>query len=71
MIRLPYWRLQGPGAVVRRARCSDLSLKPVPPSSRQALKDREEAVRNGKLTTIIFIRDKNSKGQVRAVWRIP
>ncbi len=29
----------------------------------QALKDREEAVRNGKLTTIIFIRDKNSKGQ--------
>ncbi|MEW5305651.1 MAG: hypothetical protein WDW36_008177 [Sanguina aurantia] len=29
----------------------------------QALKDREEAVRNGKLTTIIFIRDTNSKGQ--------
>eukprot|EP00197_Chlamydomonas_leiostraca_P012286 CAMPEP_0202869638 /NCGR_PEP_ID=MMETSP1391-20130828/12562_1 /ASSEMBLY_ACC=CAM_ASM_000867 /TAXON_ID=1034604 /ORGANISM="Chlamydomonas leiostraca, Strain SAG 11-49" /LENGTH=227 /DNA_ID=CAMNT_0049549975 /DNA_START=164 /DNA_END=844 /DNA_ORIENTATION=+ len=29
----------------------------------QALKDREEAVRNGKLTTIIFIRDKNTKGQ--------
>ncbi|KAG2427075.1 hypothetical protein HXX76_012589 [Chlamydomonas incerta] len=29
----------------------------------QALKDREEAVRNGKLTTIVFIRDKNSKGQ--------
>jgi hypothetical protein len=29
----------------------------------QALKDREEAVRNGKLTTIIFIRDKNAKGQ--------
>lgn len=29
----------------------------------QALKDREEAVRNGKLTTIIFIRDKNVKGQ--------
>eukprot|EP00983_Pelagomonas_calceolata_P027357 859505-Pelagomonas_calceolata.AAC.2 len=29
----------------------------------QALKDREEAVRNGKLTTIIFIRDVNSKKQ--------
>lgn len=29
----------------------------------QALKDREEAVRNGKLTTIVFLRDKNSKGQ--------
>uniref|UniRef100_A0A7S0VHL9 Cilia- and flagella-associated protein 299 n=1 Tax=Polytomella parva TaxID=51329 RepID=A0A7S0VHL9_9CHLO len=29
----------------------------------QALKDREEAVRNGKLATIIFLRDKNSKGQ--------
>lgn len=29
----------------------------------QALKDREEAVRNGKLTTIVFIRDKNAKGQ--------
>lgn len=29
----------------------------------QALKDREEAVRNGKLTTIIFIRDKNTKSQ--------
>lgn len=29
----------------------------------QALKDREEAVRNGKLTTIIFIRDKNTKAQ--------
>ena len=29
----------------------------------QALKDREEAVRNGKLTTIIFIRDRNVKGQ--------
>mmetsp|Transcript_15759 Transcript_15759/g.46582 ORF Transcript_15759/g.46582 Transcript_15759/m.46582 type:complete len:239 (-) Transcript_15759:358-1074(-) len=29
----------------------------------QALKDREEAVRNGKLTTIIFVRDKNAKGQ--------
>jgi hypothetical protein len=29
----------------------------------QALKDREEAVRNGKLTTIVFIRDKNEKGQ--------
>ena len=33
----------------------------------QALKDREEAVRNGKLTTIVFIRDNNEKGQeVRA-----
>jgi hypothetical protein len=30
---------------------------------KQALKDREEAVRNGKLTTIVFIRDKNSKEQ--------
>ncbi|KAL6756725.1 hypothetical protein V8C86DRAFT_2643583 [Haematococcus lacustris] len=29
----------------------------------QALKDREEAVRNGKLTTIIFIRDRNAKAQ--------
>lgn len=29
----------------------------------QALKDREEAVRNGKLTTIVFIRDKNPKNQ--------
>mmetsp|Transcript_16284 Transcript_16284/g.51173 ORF Transcript_16284/g.51173 Transcript_16284/m.51173 type:complete len:224 (-) Transcript_16284:186-857(-) len=29
----------------------------------QALAQREEAVRNGKLTTIVFIRDKNSKGQ--------
>ena len=28
-----------------------------------ALASREELVRNGKLTTIIFIRDKNSKGQ--------
>eukprot|EP00877_Chromochloris_zofingiensis_P011535 jgi/Chrzof1/6635/Cz19g03160.t1 len=28
-----------------------------------ALRDREEAVRNGKLTTIIFIRDRNSRGQ--------
>jgi hypothetical protein len=29
----------------------------------QALANREELVRNGKLTSIIFIRDKNSKGQ--------
>lgn len=29
----------------------------------QALADREEMVRNGKLTTILFIRDKNAKGQ--------
>jgi len=29
----------------------------------QALAEREEAVRNGKLTCIIFIRDKNRKGQ--------
>lgn len=29
----------------------------------QALQEREEAVRNGKLSTIIFIRDRNSKGQ--------
>mmetsp|Transcript_4753 Transcript_4753/g.13175 ORF Transcript_4753/g.13175 Transcript_4753/m.13175 type:complete len:242 (-) Transcript_4753:110-835(-) len=28
-----------------------------------ALAEREEMVRNGKLTTIIFIRDKNAKGQ--------
>jgi hypothetical protein len=29
----------------------------------QALADREEVVRNGKLTTIIFIRDRSKKGQ--------
>eukprot|EP00218_Dolichomastix_sp_CCMP3274_P016087 CAMPEP_0170133066 /NCGR_PEP_ID=MMETSP0033_2-20121228/1045_1 /TAXON_ID=195969 /ORGANISM="Dolichomastix tenuilepis, Strain CCMP3274" /LENGTH=243 /DNA_ID=CAMNT_0010368521 /DNA_START=26 /DNA_END=757 /DNA_ORIENTATION=- len=29
----------------------------------QALAQREEAVRNGKITTIIFIRDRNAKGQ--------
>ena len=29
----------------------------------QALQAREELVRNGKLTTIIFIRDRNAKGQ--------
>lgn len=29
----------------------------------QALADREEMVRNGKLTSIIFIRDRNAKGQ--------
>eukprot|EP00499_Haloplacidia_sp_CaronLabIsolate_P014499 CAMPEP_0196786746 /NCGR_PEP_ID=MMETSP1104-20130614/21924_1 /TAXON_ID=33652 /ORGANISM="Cafeteria sp., Strain Caron Lab Isolate" /LENGTH=198 /DNA_ID=CAMNT_0042157075 /DNA_START=12 /DNA_END=605 /DNA_ORIENTATION=- len=29
----------------------------------QALANREELVRNGKLTTILFIRDRNSKGQ--------
>lgn len=29
----------------------------------QALADREEMVRNGKLTSILFIRDKNAKGQ--------
>jgi hypothetical protein len=29
----------------------------------QALAQREEAVRNGKLTTIVFIRERNSKGQ--------
>mmetsp|Transcript_5665 Transcript_5665/g.14333 ORF Transcript_5665/g.14333 Transcript_5665/m.14333 type:complete len:240 (-) Transcript_5665:186-905(-) len=29
----------------------------------QALAQREEAVRNGKLTTIVFIRDRNKKGQ--------
>eukprot|EP00878_Enallax_costatus_P046933 GHUV01057258.1.p1 GENE.GHUV01057258.1~~GHUV01057258.1.p1 ORF type:complete len:194 (+),score=51.45 GHUV01057258.1:860-1441(+) len=28
----------------------------------EALRDREEAVRNGKLTTIIFIRDRNARG---------
>lgn len=29
----------------------------------KALQQREESVRNGKLTSIIFIRDKNAKGQ--------
>lgn len=29
----------------------------------QALAQREEAVRSGKLTTIVFVRDRNSKGQ--------
>ena len=29
----------------------------------QALAHREEPVRNGKLTTIVFIRDRNSKSQ--------
>jgi hypothetical protein len=29
----------------------------------QALADREEMVRNGKLTSILFIRDRNAKGQ--------
>lgn len=29
----------------------------------QALGNREELVRNGKLTSIIFLRDVNSKGQ--------
>jgi hypothetical protein len=29
----------------------------------QALAEREELVRNGKLTTIVYIRNKNSKGQ--------
>ena len=29
----------------------------------QALQQREEAVRNGKLATIVFVRDKNAKGQ--------
>ena len=29
----------------------------------KALQQREESVRNGKLTTIVFIRDKNAKGQ--------
>ena len=32
-------------------------------SSLQALQQREEAVRNGKLATIVFVRDKNAKGQ--------
>ncbi len=43
--------------------CLIRNLAACPPPT-QALKDREEAVRNGKLTTIVFIRDKNSKGQV-------
>ena len=30
-----------------------------------ALAQREEANRSGKMTTIVFIRDNNSKGQVR------
>ena len=29
----------------------------------QALQDREEAVSNGKLATIIFLRDRNARGQ--------
>ena len=29
----------------------------------QALAEREENVRNGRLTTIIYIRDKNGRGQ--------
>jgi hypothetical protein len=29
----------------------------------QALQEREEAVSNGKLATIIFIRDRNARGQ--------
>lgn len=29
----------------------------------KALQQREESVRNGKLTSIVFIRDKNAKGQ--------
>lgn len=33
------------------------------PTSLQALAQREEAVLSGKLTTIIFIRDRNEKGQ--------
>ncbi len=35
----------------------------LPHCDMQALQQREESVRNGKLTTIIFIRDKNVKGQ--------
>lgn len=35
----------------------------VPRRLLQALKDREEAVRTGRLTTIIFIRDRNGRGQ--------
>lgn len=36
---------------------------PPPPSPpKQALAEREEAVRNGKLATVVFIRDKNAKG---------
>jgi hypothetical protein len=30
----------------------------------QALAEREESLRNGKLTTILFIRDKNNKVEV-------
>lgn len=44
--------------------CSDLMHIACPNSAMsQALQQREESVRNGKLTTIIFIRDKNAKGQ--------
>jgi hypothetical protein len=34
----------------------------------QALANREELVRNGKLTSIIFLRDRNSKGQEVSFW---
>lgn len=37
----------------------DLSSSPL----LAALAEREEMVRNGKLTTIIFLRDRNAKGQ--------
>ncbi|KAG2484112.1 hypothetical protein HYH03_017063 [Edaphochlamys debaryana] len=69
--------IRGNGEVIRReefeqrkeaseqARQARLNKKPKKLASqgKHALKDREEAVRNGKLTTIVFIRDKNSKGQ--------
>jgi hypothetical protein len=38
-------------------------LRRAPPPPPQALSDREEAVRNGKLVTIVFIRDRNARGQ--------
>jgi hypothetical protein len=37
--------------------------RPLVPRPPKALRDREEAVSNGKLATIVFIRDANARGQ--------
>ena len=60
-------------AAAEQARQNKLSSKPKALASANkdvtgfpflaSLAEREEMVRNGKLTTIIFIRDKNAKGQ--------
>lgn len=60
-------------AAAEQARLNKLSSKPKALASASkdltgfpflsSLAEREEMVRNGKLTTIIFIRDKNAKGQ--------